>query len=290
MVIGKNPRQYMGVDATNPPNVWKAERAPTSSDDDARYRIGDLWIDETGADAYEYVGSGNWAVLGGATSAVATLTGNSGSAAVPVSGNLNLLGTSADGLSFASASPTGDDVTGSISAATTSQRGTLETATDAEAQAMTSTAVALTPSNLAASGFLQWADVSLTATEIKALATTPIELVAAPAAGSAILFMGASLKLVYGGNNAFTESGDNLGIKYTDASGVQVCTTIECTGFIDQTADTYTNAVPSADNIVAASAAEAAALVLDNLGNNFAGNAADDNTLEIRTYYLVQAL
>lgn len=133
-------------------------------------------------------------------------------------------------------------------------------------------------------------EVTLTATEVKALATTPITLVAAPAAGATLFFFGAVLKLNYGGSNPFTESGDNLGIKYTDASGVQVCTTIECTNFIDATADTYINAVPAADVLVAATGAEAQALVLDNLGNNFAGNAADDNTLTVRVYYAIQAI
>lgn len=176
-----------------------------------------------------------------------------------------------------------------VPAATATVSGRVELATDAEAVAKSDATRALTPANMAASGFLQYADVTLTAAEVKALATTPIELVAAPAAGSAHLFMGASLKLVYG-SEVFAESGDNLGIKYTNAAGVQVCTTIECTGFIDQSADTYTNAVPKADVIVAASAAEAAALVLDNLGSNFTGNASDDSTLEIRTYYVTQAL
>lgn len=177
-----------------------------------------------------------------------------------------------------------------ISDATTTVAGKIEIATAAEAQAKTESDKAIVPSNLNSPGFLQWADVTLDATEIKALATTQIELVAAPSTGNSILFLGALLKLNYGGNNAFSESGDNLGIKYTDDSGVQVCTTIECTNFIDATADTYTNAVPSADNIVAASGAEAEALVLDNLGNNFSGNAANDNTMTVRVYYVVQAL
>lgn len=176
-----------------------------------------------------------------------------------------------------------------LSAATTSTTGGLEISTDAEAQGK-SGSTAIVASNLAAAGFLQWEDVSLTSAQIKALATTPITLVAAPAAGNTILFLGAMLKLAYGGSNAFTEAGDNLGIKYTDASDVQVCTTIECTGFIDATVDTYTNAVPKADNIVAATGAEARPLVLDNLGSNFAGNAANDNTFEVRVYYVVQAI
>lgn len=136
-------------------------------------------------------------------------------------------------------------------------------------------------------GIANYAAVTISATEVKALATTPIELVAAPGAGKALIFMGASLKLTYGGNNVFAESGDNLGIKYTNASGVQVSGTIESTGFIDQSADTYTSAIPAGDAIVAASACENAALVLDNLGSNFTGNAADDNTLEVSVAYRV---
>lgn len=180
-------------------------------------------------------------------------------------------------------------VTSAVPAATSSVEGKVELSTDSEAQGKSGSTV-ITAGNLAAEGFLQWIDTSLDADQIRALATTQIELVAAPGAGSTILFLGAMLKLVYGGSNAFTESDDNLGIKYTDDSGVQVCTTIECTNFIDATADTYTNAVPSADNIVAASGAENQALVLDNLGNNFAGNAADDNLLQVRVYYVVQTL
>lgn len=167
--------------------------------------------------------------------------------------------------------------------------GLIEIATDAEAQAKSDSGRAVVPANLAASGFVQWADVTITATEIKALATTAKELVAAPAAGSAHLFLGAVFKLNYG-SEVFTEAGDNLGIKYTDASGVQVSDTIECTGFIDQSADTQTNAVPVKDAIVASASAEAQALVLDNLGNNFGGNASDDSTITCRVYYVTQAL
>jgi len=136
-------------------------------------------------------------------------------------------------------------------------------------------------------GIMNYATVSLTSAQVKALAATQIELVAAPGAGKMIKFMGASLKLVYGGTNAFTESGDNFGIKYTDDSGVQVSNTIENTGFITATASTYTNAEPATDAIVAATAAENQALVIDNLGSEIAGNAANDNTLEISVAYRI---
>lgn len=136
-------------------------------------------------------------------------------------------------------------------------------------------------------GIMNYATVSLTSAQVKALAATQIELVAAPGASKMIKFMGASFKLVYGGTNAFTEAGDNLGIKYTDDSGVQVSNTIEMTGFIDQTASTYTNAEPATDAIVAAAAAENQALVLDNLGSEIAGNAGNDNTLEVSVAYRI---
>ena len=136
---------------------------------------------------------------------------------------------------------------------------------------------------------MNYAEVSITAAQVKLLATTPISLVAAPGAGKAIKFMGASFKLVYG-SEVFTEAADNLGIKYTNASGVQVSNTIETTGFIDQSADTYTNAEPATDVIVAASACENAALVLDNLNANFGGNASNDSTLEVSVAYRIVSI
>lgn len=137
-----------------------------------------------------------------------------------------------------------------------------------------------------AENYLRVATVTLTAAEVKALATTPIELVAAPGANKYIEFVGATLRLV-AGSEAFTETDDNLGIKFENASGVQVSDTIECTGFIDQTVDTVTSAVPVKDAIVAESAAVNKALVLDNLADNFAGNASDDGALTVITAYRV---
>lgn len=163
-------------------------------------------------------------------------------------------------------------------------------ATNAEAQAQTAGKL-LTAANLGAEGFLQYADVTLTNAQIKAVRATPVTLVAAQGAGTVIKFMGALLKLNYGGNNAFTESADNLAIKYTDGSGVAVSGTIESTAFITATADTYSNAEPAAGAIVAATGAENQALVIHNTGDGeIAGNAADDNTLSVRVYYTVQSI
>lgn len=130
---------------------------------------------------------------------------------------------------------------------------------------------------------IQTATVSVSSAELLALATTPKALVAAPGADKFIQFLGAQLILDYN-TTQYTEAGDNMGIKYTNAAGVQVSDIIECTGFIDQAADTITSAVPVKDAIVAASAAVNQALVLDNLGTNFA---AGDSPMTVIISYKV---
>lgn len=115
--------------------------------------------------------------------------------------------------------------------------------------------------------------VTIPAASVLLLATTAYELVPAPGAGKILMYEGSLIQLDYG-TTAYTEAGDNLGVKYTDAAGVQVSTTVEMTGFITLTADATTRALPVLDAIVANSASENKALVLDNLNNNF-GNAGD---------------
>lgn len=115
------------------------------------------------------------------------------------------------------------------------------------------------------------------------LLTTPYELVPAPGAGKILVFDSVHLQLDYA-TTQYTEAGDNLGVKYTNAAGVQVSSTIECTGFIDQAADTSTRGVAVTDAIVANAANENQALVLDNLNANFA---AGDSPLIVDTFYRV---
>lgn len=140
----------------------------------------------------------------------------------------------------------------------------------------------------AVDGAVRFVEVTLTNAQIKAVRATPVQLVAAPGAGKVLKFIGAWLKLVAGAN-VLTETAANLGIKYTDGAGVQVNETVECTGFIDQAADTATEARPKLDPIVATVAgAINKALVLHNLGaGEFAGNAAADATLKVKVWYSV---
>lgn len=134
-------------------------------------------------------------------------------------------------------------------------------------------------------------EVTVSQAEIVALRATPKEIVAAPGAGKVIDFIAAHIQLVYGGTGNNTETSANLGIKYTDGSGVQVCETVEATGFIDQTASTNTSARKKLDPIVAASGATNKALVLHNLGAGEYGTTGGTptSTLKVKVIYAVHA-
>ena len=76
-------------------------RAPTTSDTVSAqgnpYQQGQVWIyinnnNYTDATVYNFVGGGIWVQVGGTGSQISTLTGNSGGAVGPASGNVNILG------------------------------------------------------------------------------------------------------------------------------------------------------------------------------------------------------
>lgn len=167
MSLGQNPKKYEGVRAVNPPNVIITDRAPTSSD--TAFIRGDIWLDKTNGIVYMYTNSGNCVVSGSSTSVgINTITGDSGGALTPSSGNMNILGTSADGLQFAGA---GSTLTGSIYASSTTQRGTLEIATLDEVFTGTDNTRAITPSLL--TSISNSTDITFTQNPVlQAIATT----------------------------------------------------------------------------------------------------------------------
>lgn len=135
---------------------------------------------------------------------------------------------------------------------------------------------------------IDFKEVALTNAEIKALRATPKELVAAPGAGKLLEFVSLMLLLDYGGTNVFTETADNLQVKYENGSGPAASETIETTGFIDQSADTWIEAKPATSAAKTKAATENKALVLHNTGDGeIAGNAANNNLMRALVAYRI---
>lgn len=115
-------------------------------------------------------------------------------------------------------------------------------------------------------GVERYAEVTITTGQLLALRATPKTLVAAPGAGKILEFVSAVLILDYN-TVAYTETADNFQVKYVDGSGVAASQTIETTGWIDQVADTITNALPKINVIGTPAQLSNTALVLHNTGD-----------------------
>lgn len=113
---------------------------------------------------------------------------------------------------------------------------------------------------------IQYAEVAITIAEMKALDATPKEILAAPGAGYVTEFI--SALFIYDYAAAYTESTDNLIIKYTDESGAAVSTTLETTGLLDATSDQIRTFKQLSTDIVPVANA---ALVLCNTDGDFGG-------------------
>lgn len=93
---------------------------------------------------------------------------------------------------------------------------------------------------------VQIASLTLTTAQVKALNATPIDMIAAPGATKFIQLVDCMGFVDYN-SAAYAEvaAGEDLTLKYTDDSGA-VLTTLETTGWLDQTADSYQIGVPAA--------------------------------------------
>jgi hypothetical protein len=132
----------------------------------------------------------------------------------------------------------------------------------------------------------QHVDVEITSAQLLALNATPRPIVAAPGAGKFLVFDGAVLFLDYNSAAyAGIAAGEDLAVKYTDGSGLQVGSA-EATGFLDATADAvrFMDAYRAASGISSITPVVNAALVLQMLtGEVITGN----SPLKVRTYYYV---
>jgi hypothetical protein len=112
---------------------------------------------------------------------------------------------------------------------------------------------------------------TIAAAAVATLRATPVTLVPAPGSGKLLELVSGILRIVYTAP-AYTESTDNLVVRYTDGSGVVVSQTIEMTSFITLTADNITSIKPVVDGIVTSAASLNRALVLHNSGDGEFGN------------------
>ena len=129
---------------------------------------------------------------------------------------------------------------------------------------------------------IQYTEVAVTAAELLAIRATPKELVAAPGAGLALEFV--SALFIYDYTAAFTETDDNLAIRYENTTGTVVSLTLETTGLLDATADKMSTIQPLATDVLVVANK---ALVLHNTGNGELGGTG--SACRVKVAYRVHA-
>jgi hypothetical protein len=132
---------------------------------------------------------------------------------------------------------------------------------------------------------LRYVDTVVSSAELLALFATPKTVVPAPGAGFATIFEGALFTKPAGTAYAGIAAGENLSIKYTDASGLEVG---ECEpdGFLDQTTAQFRYMRPhtTATGVSSVVAVANAALILMLL---LAEITTGDSPLNVRVFYRV---
>ncbi|MDD5327422.1 MAG: DUF2190 family protein [Phycisphaerae bacterium] len=146
--------------------------------------------------------------------------------------------------------------------------------------------VAIVELNAHLKGTIKTAMVKLTAAEIKLLATTQQTLVAAPGADKINQVLGVQMILNYGSEVlAEPTAPDDLEVVYDAAGGTSIADVIG--DFVIGSADAI--AQPQIKNIAGAAASTMVnkAVVLDNNGTDYTGNATGDTTLTVITTYVI---
>lgn len=122
----------------------------------------------------------------------------------------------------------------------------------------------------------------LTSAEVKALAAANIDLVPAPGAGLALVPTGVYYFLDR--NAAYNDAAGNGNLILAYKTTQTALITSEADSFIDAAADAGKYEVPAVGDF----APEAnTAIVLDNDGTEFTGDASNLNTLLVRVYYRI---
>ncbi len=134
-----------------------------------------------------------------------------------------------------------------------------------------------------ANGAQRYVDATITAAQVLALNATPQTIVAAPGAGRALVFEGAIISKAAGTAYAGIASGEDLSIKYTDGSGIEVgqC---ETAGFLDQTTEQmrYVRPTTAASGSTAITPVANSPLVIQLLVGEIT---TGDSPLVVRVFY-----
>ena len=131
--------------------------------------------------------------------------------------------------------------------------------------------------------------VSLTNAQIKAIKAAPVTALAAQGANTVIDVLSVTYVLNYGGTNVFTRPGANedIQLSYTDAAGVDAIA-VGATTLITQSASSIQKFIPAAVAVGAIATLINQPLILHNAGTNeIAGNAGNDNTIDVFIHYRV---
>lgn len=125
-------------------------------------------------------------------------------------------------------------------------------------------------------------DVLLSSAQLKALNATPIQLVAAPGAGKALVFEGAVAVYTKGTTDYTIASNKDVAVKYTNGSGLAVGQ-LETTGLLDTASGfryvaPYRTASGSSDITPVANAALVANMTTGEI-------TAGDGTVKLRVFY-----
>lgn len=131
---------------------------------------------------------------------------------------------------------------------------------------------------------VQSTEVSITNAQMLAIRATPVALVAAPGAGKVNDFLGAVL--LFDRTAVYSETTDNLAIRYIDGTGTIISVAIETTGFLDAAADAVYFAEPVAGTVLGVKTLfENCALVLHNTGDGEFGGGNAANVVRVKTMY-----
>lgn len=129
-----------------------------------------------------------------------------------------------------------------------------------------------------AGGAVAVVDTVLTNAQIKLLRATPVELVADPGDGEALILE--SVELLLNAGTAYTESADNLVIEYEDGTDIL---TVETTGFLDQT--TAQRRFMQAEQVTVVNPIASSGIQIKNSGDGEFGGGNTDRTLTVRCRY-----